>query len=152
MKRFKKLSSKESVILCDYIKDYVSKNPETEVLIGCDSQNFDDRTVYAIVVGLYKPGSGAHVLFDKFETKRDPDGFTRLISEVWYSVEIAELIKGQLGIKAKWIDIDINPDPRYLSNKVLSSAIGIVTGMGYKVRHKHCDPMMTYASDKLIKS
>ncbi len=75
----------------------------------------------------------------------------RLLNEVWHSIETAELLKNELGIKATWIDIDLNPDPKFRSNQALTSAVGIVTGMGYKVRHKGNSPIMTYAADHLVK-
>jgi predicted RNase H-related nuclease YkuK (DUF458 family) len=53
--------------------------------------------------------------------------------------------------KPVWIDVDLNPDPRYKSNEVFRQAIGMVEGMGYKVRYKTMDPMITYAADYLIK-
>lgn len=36
-------------------------------------------------------------------------------------------------------------------NAALASAVGIVTGMGYKIRHKGNNPMLTYAADHLVK-
>lgn len=150
-REFKTLSTKQRVDLVKYVKDYTERNPGVEVLIGCDSQNRLLTTVYALVVGLYKPGKGAHVLFSKFSTGRERENTPRLLNEVWFSVEIAELLRSELNIKATWIDIDINPDPKYQSNQALTSAVGIVTGMGYKVRHKGNSPVMTYAADSVCK-
>lgn len=150
-REFRTLSTKQSVDLISYIANYVSLNPDVQVLIGCDSQNRTDLTIYALVLGLYMPGKGAHVLYSRFTTKRERDNTTRLLNEVWFSVETAEYLKSELGLVASWIDIDINPDPKYKSNQALSSAVGIVTGMGYKVRHKGNSPIMTYAADNLCK-
>jgi predicted RNase H-related nuclease YkuK (DUF458 family) len=152
MKReFKTLSTKKSVDLIGYVKDYVSLHPNVELLIGCDSQNKRRETIYAIVIGLYIPGKGAHVLYSKFTTLREKENTVRLLNEVWYSVEVAEAIKNEIGMVASWIDIDLNPDPKYRSNQALTSAVGIVTGMGYNVRHKGMSPVMTYAADSLCK-
>lgn len=151
MKQFKTLSSHRKVDLIPYIREYVANHPETEILIGCDSQNRKKETIYAVVIGLYTPGKGAHVLFNKFSTQREKDNVGRLLNEVWHSVETAEQIKNEIGIKATWIDIDLNPDPKYRSNQALASAVGVVTGMGYKVRHKGNSPVMTYAADHLVK-
>lgn len=148
---FKTLVNNTTVDLVSYIKEYVAKHPDTEILIGTDSQNRKRETKYAIVVGLYTPGKGAHVLYSKFETLRERDNVTRLLNEVWFSVEVAEVLTQEVGLRAKYIDIDLNPDERYKSNQALTSAVGIVTGMGYQVRHKGHSPVMTYASDKLVK-
>ena len=151
MKQFKTLSAHRKVDLIPYIREYVANHPETEVLIGCDSQNRKKETVYAIVVGLYTPGKGAHILYSKFFIQRERDNVVRLLNEVWHSVETAEQIKNEIGIKATWIDIDLNPDPKYRSNQALASAVGVVTGMGYNVRHKGNSPVMTYVADHLVK-
>lgn len=148
---FKTLSQHKPVDLIPYIKDYVSQHSDLEILVGCDSQNRKAETIYAIVIGLYTPGKGAHVLYSRFISPRERENTVRLLNEVWYSVEVAEKIKNDIGIVATWIDIDLNPDPKYRSNQALSSAVGIVTGMGYKVRHKGLSPVMTYAADHLVK-
>lgn len=148
---FKTLVANKNIELISYIKDYVEKYPNTEILIGCDSQNRKRETIYAIVVGLYQKGKGAHVLYSRFTVPRERENTVRLLNEVWFSVEVAEAIKNELEIKATWIDIDLNPDPKYKSNQALTSAVGIVTGMGYNVRHKGNSPVMTYAADHLVK-
>lgn len=150
-RQFKTLVSNKKIELIEYVKEYVSQHPNIEILVGCDSQNRKRETVYAIVIGLYTPGKGAHVLYSRFTTMRERENINRLLNEVWFSVEAAEGIKNELGIAAKWIDIDLNPDPRYKSNAALTSAVGIVTGMGYSVRHKGNSPIMTYAADHLVK-
>lgn len=148
---FKTLSQHNQVDLIPYVKEYVSQHPNVEILVGCDSQNRKRETIYAIVIGLYTPGKGAHVLYSKFATTRERENIVRLLNEVWFSVEIAESLKAGLSILTTWIDIDLNPDPRYKSNQALASAVGVVTGMGYKVRHKGNSPVMTYAADSLVK-
>jgi predicted RNase H-related nuclease YkuK (DUF458 family) len=150
-KVYKTLSTNLHVDLVSYIKSYIQKHPETQVLIGCDSQNRKKETIYAIVIGLYKPGKGAHVIYSKFSTIREKENVNRLLNEVWFSVEVAEILKQDVGVVATWIDIDLNPDPKYRSNQALASAVGIVTGMGYSVRHKGHSPVMTYAADHLVK-
>jgi len=150
-KVFKTLVTHKEVELVSYVKEYKERFPDVEVLVGCDSQNRKKETVYAIVVGLYTPGKGAHILYSKFFIQRERDNVVRLLNEVWHSVETAEQIKNEIGIKATWIDIDLNPDPKYRSNQALASAVGVVTGMGYNVRHKGNSPVMTYAADHLVK-
>jgi predicted RNase H-related nuclease YkuK (DUF458 family) len=150
-KMFKTLASNQKIELIQYIKEYILQHDNVEILIGCDSQNRKNETIYAIVIGLSRPGKGAHVLYSRFNTLREKENTVRLLNEVWFSVEVAEAIKNETSIVATWIDIDLNPDPKYRSNQALASAVGIVTGMGYKVRHKGECPMMTYAADALVK-
>jgi predicted RNase H-related nuclease YkuK (DUF458 family) len=148
---YKKLYSGEKVDLLDYVKEYMELNNDVEILIGCDSQNFSDKTIYAIVVALYHKGKGAHVLYNKWKTQREQTRSVRLLNEVWYAVEVAEVMKNSGIPKVKWIDIDINPDPKYKSNEVFRQAVGLVEGMGYEVRYKSLGPIATYAADHLVK-
>jgi len=148
---FKTLTNKKTVDLVDYVKTYLIANPDTELLIGCDSQNHAYNTTYATVVALYKPNGGAHVLFNKEVLPVEKVRQVRLMNEVWKSVEVAELLKNAGLPQVKYIDIDVNPDKRYKSNEVLRAAVGLVEGMGYKVRYKSMGVMVTYAADMLVK-
>ena len=148
---YKRLYDGRKVELEDYVKEYMSTKENVEILIGCDSQNFSDKTIYAIVVALYDKGKGAHVLYNRWKTQREPTRNVRLLNEVWYAVEVAEHLKNAGLPKVKWIDIDINPDPKFKSNEVLRQAVGLVEGMGYSVRYKTLGPIATYAADHLVK-
>ena len=149
--KYKKLYGKEELELVPYVKDYLESNEGVEILIGCDSQNQGEKTTYAIVVALYRNGKGAHVLYKKWKTEREYTRSIRLLNEVWYAVETAEEMR-EAGIpKPKWIDIDLNPDPRYKSNEVFRQAVGLVEGMGYEVRYKSLGQIATYAADHLVK-
>ena len=148
---YKKLYSAEEVDLNDYIKEYMNVNENVDILIGCDSQNIGANTIYAIVVALYREGKGAHVLYRRWKTEKERVRYIRLLQEVWYAIETAEAL-GEAGIpKPKWIDVDLNPDPKYKSNEVFRQAVGMVEGMGYKVRYKTLGPIATYAADHLVK-
>jgi len=127
-KVFKTLVSNNVIDLIPYIKNYTDNNDGIEILIGCDSQNRKRETVYAVVVGLYTPGKGAHVLYTRYTTPREKDKDTRLINEVWASVELAERIKNEIGLITRYIDIDINVDKKFGSNSALASAAGLVSG------------------------
>ena len=148
---FKKLRDRNSIDLVDYVRSYLIENPEVEILIGCDSQNHLDTTVYATVVALYFPRNGAHVLYCKEITPIERIRQVRLMNEVWKSVEVAEKLRLADLPRAKYIDVDLNPDKRYKSNEVLRSAVGLVEGMGYTVRYKSLGALVTHAADALVK-
>lgn len=148
---YKRLYDGKVVDLVSYVGEWLETKPNAEILIGCDSQNFKDRTIYAIVVALYDTGKGAHVLYKRWKTQKEWTRSTRLLNEVWYSVEVAEAMKAAGLPKVRWIDIDINPDPRFKSNEVFRQAVGLVEGMGYKVRYKSLGPIATYCADHLVK-
>jgi hypothetical protein len=151
--KYKRLYDKEELELVPYVQKYMEENENhnVEILIGCDSQNHSDKTTYAVVVALYRKGKGAHVLYRRWKTEREYTRSVRLLNEIWYAIETAEFMK-EAGIpKPRWIDIDINPDPKYKSNEVFRQAVGLVEGMGYEVRYKSLGPIATYAADHLVK-
>ena len=149
--KYKKLYGREEFELIPYVKNYLENHEGIEILIGCDSQNFADKTIYAVVVALYTTGKGAHVLYRRWKTEKEYTRSVRLLNEVWYAIETAEYLR-EAGIpKPKWIDIDLNPDPRFKSNEVFRQAVGLVEGMGYKVRYKTLGPIATYCADHLVR-
>ena len=148
---FRTLTNQQKIDLIEYIKTYLNNNPHVDILIGCDSQGYWDKTIYATVIALYKPGNGAHVLYKKETVEPERVRQVRLMTEVWKSVEVAEFLKNSGLPQVKYIDIDINPDKRYKSNEVLRAAVGLVEGMGYKVRYKTLGAMATFAADTLVK-
>lgn len=150
--KFKKLYQKDELELIPYVAQYLSEHANVEILIGCDSQNQGNTTTYAVVIALYRDGKGAHVLYRRWKTPKETVRNLRLLNEVWYAIETAEALK-EAGIqKPKWIDIDLNPDPKFKSNEVFRQAVGLVEGMGYEVRYKTLGPIATYAADYCAKT
>jgi predicted RNase H-related nuclease YkuK (DUF458 family) len=152
MNNFKTLHGVPVPDIINYIKDYLNERAEVELLVGSDSQSYSNsKTVYGVVIALYTKGKGAHVLCTKDSTPFEKDTSNRLMTEVWKAVEVAEFLRENGLPKASFIDIDLNPDPRYRSNKVLRQAVGLVEGMGYRVRYKHNGAMMTYSANHLVR-
>ncbi|MDG1747502.1 MAG: ribonuclease H-like YkuK family protein [Bacteroidia bacterium] len=146
---FRILSTDTRVFLDEYIRDYLQKNPKAQIIIGCDSKNRDDETVYGLVVVLYKNKKGGHVLYGKERVPRVRDRWSRLWKEVEYSVDMAnQLVKSGLP-KATFIDLDLNPDPQFKSNDVVRAAVGLVESMGYQARTKPYSLCASYAADKV---
>jgi predicted RNase H-related nuclease YkuK (DUF458 family) len=152
MKKFKTLYGLPIDNVVEYIKNYLLDKTDVEILIGSDSQSFGNfKTVYGTVIALYTKGKGGHLLCTKETTPFEKEMSVRLMNEVWKAVEIAEYLRNNDLPKVTWIDIDLNPDPKYKSNRVLRQAIGLVQGMGYKVRYKHNGAMMTYGANHLVR-
>jgi predicted RNase H-related nuclease YkuK (DUF458 family) len=147
---YKRMNGKE-VVLEEYVQNYLKENEDVEILIGCDSQNQRGQTVYAVVVALYKRGKGAHIIYRRWKTPRERVSQIRLLNEVWFSVETAQALESAGIKKATWIDIDINPDPKYKSNEVFRQAVGLVEGLGFHCRYKTLGPIVTYTCDHLVK-
>ena len=150
--KFRKMFHPTEFEVVDYVKEYLDKHEDIEILIGCDSQNRSSETVYAVVVAMYRLGKGAHIVFRKWKSPKEFSRSERLLNEVWFSIEVAELLTDAGIKKPTWLEIDINPDPHYKSNQVFRQAIGWVEAYGYNVRAKHNGVMSTYCADMLVKS
>jgi predicted RNase H-related nuclease YkuK (DUF458 family) len=152
MRTFNTLYGEKINDVTEYIKNYISNRENVEILIGADSQCYSNsKTIYGIVIALYTKGRGAHVICTREVVPMEWNTSVRLLNEVWKSIEIAELIKNSGLPKPKWIDIDLNSDPKYKSNTVLRQAVGLVEGMGYKVRYKQLGALATYAANHLVR-
>lgn len=143
------LASETSVNLESYLSEYLSQNPEANIIIGCDSKNREDYTIYGLVIVLYKEKKGGHVLYAKERIPRVRDRWSRLWREVELSVALANELQEKGFPKAQFIDLDLNPDPRYKSNDVVRAAVGLVESMGYKARTKPFSLCASYAADKV---
>ena len=153
MKKYKTLHGIEIPNILEYIRDFISTKENVEILIGSDSQCYSNKkTIYGVVIALYTPGKGAHVLCTRETLPMEYNTSIRLLNEVWKSIEIAEYLKENGLPKPNWIDIDLNPDPKFKSNSVLRQAVGMVEGMGYKVRYKHLGALTTYAANHLVRN
>ena len=114
---FKKFTGEKLSSISDYVKEYIDKNKETEIIIGTDSQNKGRKTVYSTVVVLYNPGHGGHCLFKRWNTPKEMVRQVRLLKEVEESINLAnELVEAGCP-KPKYIDLDINPNPKFKSNE-----------------------------------
>jgi predicted RNase H-related nuclease YkuK (DUF458 family) len=150
--KFRTLYGRSIPNVVEYIKNYISENPNSELLIGADSQSYENAvTKYGIVIALYTQGRGAHVVCMRETVPIEHNMQMRLMNEVWKSVEVAEFLKENNLPKPTFIDIDLNPDPRYKSNSVLRQAVGLVEGMGYKVRIKGNGASVQYAANHLVR-
>lgn len=158
---FKSLTDNKEVDLIPYLKDKLSNdNPflkerhfkveDVEIYVGCDSQNHGDQTHYACVIVLHYGNNGGHVLYSKMKIDRVRERFVKLWKEVEFSMEVAQYLN-TFGIRANFVDIDLNPDPRYGSNTVLRAALGFVESFGFVPRCKPFALSASYAADRLCK-
>lgn len=83
--------------------------------------------------------------------KTELDLDTRDSGEVELSVSAAHLLASWGFGKPDYIDIDLNPDPRYQSNTLLSSAVGMVESMGIKPRWKSKSPWAISVADSICR-
>lgn len=148
---FKKWTGKELDNTAQYIKDYIKENPNVEIIIGTDSQNRQNYTKYSTVIVLYNPGHGGHCIFKRWKTPKERIKNVRLLKEVEESLNIANKLIEEGLPKPKYIDLDINPNPKFKSYEVYQTAKGWVESMGYEVRFKTLAPLVTTAADWIVK-
>lgn len=151
---FKKFTGEKLDNVSEYVKNYVEEHKldNVEIMIGTDSQNKGSRTIYSTVIVMYTPGHGGHCIFRRWKTPKEKVRQVRLLKEVEESLNIAnELVENDCP-RPKYIDIDINPNPKYKSNEVFQTAKGWIESMGYEVRFKTLAPLVTSVADWLVRS
>ena len=155
---WKKVSEENIEDLAGYIKNHISKYPgEYEIFVGTDSQRMRKRytVLFAMVICMYRKGKGAHVIYAKYRRSDIKDKYTRLRTEVAYSLEIANYLTERdvlIDPSIMTIHIDLSPDIQNDSNKLYKEAIGWVTGMGYNCEAKPNAPAASYAADFVVKN
>jgi predicted RNase H-related nuclease YkuK (DUF458 family) len=148
---FKRLGDHQPVSdLIAYAKKQIELNPETKIYVGSDSHNLNSRTNLATVIVFHYGNSGAHVIHRVIRIPRMEDRFSRLWLEVTSSIDIAQYLK-ESGLSVKFVDLDLNDDPKYQSNSLLRSALGYVESLGFKPRWKPYSPMSISVADALCR-
>ena len=154
---FRKTSGEKVTNLADYVKEYISSHPNIDVMVGTDSQTKGSKTYFSTVVALYDHGDGvhghgAHCIFKRWSVPKykKEQRFERLLKETEDSINTAKKLRDS-GIKIEFVDIDINPDPKYKSNEAFDASYGWVTGEGFECRWKTLGPLITSFADWLVK-
>lgn len=149
--------------IVDYLEklfdEQLEKNRILKVSIGTDSQKLS-KTLYkfATVIlittsedlgGNVIVGRGGMIIASTYNhdfMKKELDGRKRdkelvnerMVFEVGKSIEVATEIAELLDLYEIPLEIhaDINPNPKWESNKALQSAVGYILGMGYEFKIK----------------
>lgn len=153
------------------IVDYLAKLFDTEmakghklkVSVGTDSQKFGRGYKFATVIlistsedlGGIIVGRGGMIVSATYvmdiKSKNKEGVNERMLIEVGKSIEVAYEIAELLDLYGLKLEIhaDINPDPKWESNKALSQAIGYILGMGYEFKIKPEAWAASNGADKL---
>lgn len=150
--KFKKLMDNNTVEISEYVKQYIidHKFNNLRIYVGCDSHNKGEFTTYVTTLVIHIGDTGCHVLFNRDKIKRVNDLWTRLWKEVELSVELALYLR-ENGINIHNIDLDLNDDEAYASNKLVAAAKGYVQSLGIKPRIKPDLLPAVHAADNLSK-
>lgn len=148
---WRSLTNNEAIDLSIYLHEWLEANPDHKIYIGCDSHNNAGETTFAVVIVLHHQTKGGHVLYKRLVLDRIQSRYERLWKEVELSVETAQTIMSE-GIQTPdYIDIDLNPDPRYQSNTLLRAAVGLIESIGLKARYKSLSPWSISIADSICK-
>jgi len=143
------MNNGEKVEVFEYTRTYVRAHPEVEVHIGCDSQNFQNHTVYVTAIVFRYPRQGGHVIYRKEKVKKIDDLWTKLWGEIERSVFLANELNSLCQLRVAQIDLDYNSDPSYPSNKLLSAATGYAQSLGFSAKAKPELLMAAWAANVL---
>lgn len=167
---WKRAGQKIDIPITEYLGELISaemaKGNLLKVSIGTDSQRSGRGFKFATVILITRKldmgngvlqGKGGMMMYTEyyhsFKGKRKDSVNERMIYEVGKSIEVASEVASVLdffGIKLE-IHADINPDPRWESNKALSAAVGYILGMGYDFKIKPDAWAASYGGDKYAK-
>lgn len=112
-------------------------NEKAKIIIGTDSQLVGSRISFVTAIVFWNVGFGGNFIYLKEHRKRDTKNSiieNRLFQQTIISVEIAKQIDELLnkyGFKIQQIHLDLNPNKKYRSNRILSSCVGYVKWNGY---------------------
>jgi predicted RNase H-related nuclease YkuK (DUF458 family) len=151
LKEWRSLSDRRIIDPVSHLSEWIERNPGCKIYIGCDSNNFGDTTSFATVIVLHKENMGGHVIYSRRSEDRIRSRFERLWKEVELSVSAAHLLASWGLGKPDYIDIDLNPDPKYQSNTLLASAVGMVESMGIPARWKTKSPWAISIADSICR-
>lgn len=149
-------------ILPEHIESELDKHCDetTRVYIGCDSQREHVKgqwyANYMVAVVVHINGRHGCKLFGEFSRERDYDKrknpATRLMNEVYKVVEVYKRLEDILTLYECEVHLDLNPDARWASNRVINQAKGYVLGMtGIEPVVKPNAFAAQYAADWLVR-
>lgn len=134
------------------LSDFLNSKPSTiKYRVGCDSLNVRDKTIYiTVLVGMYPNNNGAFIVYLKDKVPKIDDTYRRLWTEVEKAVSFASMLRENYKVDIEAIDLDLNSDPHYISNKLLNSAVGYATSCGFPTYFKPQNVAAIYAADHLV--
>jgi predicted RNase H-related nuclease YkuK (DUF458 family) len=138
------------VELGPYSMDMVVKNPGIKIYVGSDSQNYARKTIYATTVVFRFENNGAHVIYHRETLPLVTDMWTRLWGELQRSIDVAGYLRFECEVPIEQIDLDLNSDPEFPSNKVFQAAVGYAQSMGYNAKTKPDLLLATWAANILV--
>jgi predicted RNase H-related nuclease YkuK (DUF458 family) len=98
--RFKKFGGEHIPNIIDYINEFIEKEPDVTISIGCDSEQKQKKTMYAITI-MFHNGDlrrGAHVVFFRESSDKIKDNNERLFREAQYMHDLGMFLDSELSL------------------------------------------------------
>jgi predicted RNase H-related nuclease YkuK (DUF458 family) len=150
--KFKKLDGTHIEDVEKYVKNWMEEKremfPNSNIIIGCDSQIHGRRIKYSIVVCMHmidrmKMGKGCHVISaDIWEKRINKSPLEEMPTKLWreaeYVLAVAQLVDGkdEMFRKRITVHLDFNSEENRGSNFLYAAGVGYITAMGYKALGK----------------
>jgi predicted RNase H-related nuclease YkuK (DUF458 family) len=151
LKEWRSLSDHQIIDPKSHLEEWILENSDYKIYVGCDSSNQLKKTTFATVIVLHKGKNGGHVIYSKISEPKIKTKHERLWKEIEFSVFASGLLDSWGFGKPDYIDIDLNPDPKFASNPLLASAVGMVESMGIKARWKSKSPWAISIADSICR-
>lgn len=96
--RFKKFGGEYIPDIISYLQEFIEKEPELTISIGCDSVQKYRKTIYAITIMLYNTDlrNGAHVVFFRESFAKIKDNNERLYKEAQFMHDLGIYLDEEL--------------------------------------------------------
>lgn len=96
--KFKRFGGEYIENITEYLKEYIEKDPNITITVGCDSIQKRRRTVYAVTLMLYgkEIRKGAHVVFYRESCPRIKDNQERLYGEATRLYDLGTYLNNEL--------------------------------------------------------
>ena len=143
---FKTADTRKVVDIAKHTMEELRKCPYVEIHIGTDSQNSGHTTTFSTVIAYRYPSRGVHYIESTQRVPKIRDRWARLWKEAEMTIQTADLLTEQISVKVE-LDFDFNIDEKYFSSKLVQSASGWASSLGYKVNVKPDNQIATRAAD-----
>jgi predicted RNase H-related nuclease YkuK (DUF458 family) len=96
--KFRKYGGEKIGNLIEYVKNYIKKNPNVTISVGCDSSMKRKGILYATTIMFYDhtKRNGAHIIYSRKYINDKLDIFSRLYKEAEIIFELAEYLDENL--------------------------------------------------------
>lgn len=132
----------------------IESSQQSSIYIGCDSLRLPkkNKADFSTVIILHRDSRHGCQLFHNKVTIPDYGQMgPRLMMEVQYALQAFYAIEDVVGNRRLEVHLDVNPDPRFASNKVTSEALGWVRGLGIEAKIKPDSFAATTAADHFVR-